>query len=62
MLNFKFSLHNTARVMTLDTCLKEWMMVPPKNVGVLAGLKSLQPTNRGFQQRSARWVILLTRK
>eukprot|EP01084_Bolivina_argentea_P258629 436106_1 len=33
---------------------EEWIMVPPKNIGVLTGLKSLQPTNRTFQQRSAR--------
>ncbi|CAM9730511.1 unnamed protein product, partial [Ectocarpus sp. 13 AM-2016] len=33
---------------------EEWMLVPPKSLGVLGAIKTLQPTNRKFQTRSAR--------
>lgn len=33
---------------------EEWMIVPPKSLGVLGALKTLNPTNRKFQTRSAR--------
>ncbi|CAM9249451.1 unnamed protein product [Chrysoparadoxa australica] len=33
---------------------EQWMLDPPKSVGALAGLKTLQPTNRTFQTRSQR--------
>ena len=28
---------------------EEWMLVPPKSLGVLGAIKTLQPTNRKFQ-------------
>lgn len=28
---------------------EEWMIVPPKSLGVLGALKTLNPTNRKFQ-------------
>lgn len=28
---------------------EEWMLVPPKSLGVLGAVKTLQPTNRKFQ-------------
>ncbi|CAM9248132.1 unnamed protein product [Laminaria digitata] len=33
---------------------EEWMLVPPKSLGVLGAIKTLNPTNRKFQTRSAR--------
>eukprot|EP00903_Cladosiphon_okamuranus_P006209 g6104.t1 len=37
-----------------DVGREEWMLVPPKSLGVLGTIKTLQPTNRKFQTRSAR--------